>query len=66
MLTFFMLSSVRMVTDSCAGLGYIATFTDSVSVTKMDEASLETYNKASRYELHVVTYEEMESELIDH
>ena len=37
-----------------------------VSVTKMDEALLETYNKASRYELHVVTYEEMESELIDY
>ena len=36
-----------------------------VSVTKMDEAQLEAYTKASRYELHVVTYEEMESELID-
>ena len=32
-----------------------------VSVTKMDDTSLETYNKASRYELHVVAYEDMES-----
>ena len=39
---------------------------EQVSVSKMDEASLEAYNKTSRYELHVVTYEEMESELIDH
>ena len=33
-----------------------------VSVTKMDDTSLETYNKASRYELHVVAYEDMESD----
>ena len=33
-----------------------------VSVTKMDEASLETYSKDSRYELHLVTYEDMESD----
>ena len=33
-----------------------------VSVTKMDDISLETYNKASRYELHVVAYEDMESD----
>ena len=33
-----------------------------VSVTKMDEASQETYSKESRYELHIVTYEDMESD----
>ena len=31
-----------------------------VSVTKMDEASLESYSKDSRYELHIVADEEME------
>jgi hypothetical protein len=36
-----------------------------VSVTKMDDALLEAYHKASRYELQVVTQEEMEFELID-
>jgi hypothetical protein len=35
------------------------------SVTKLDEASLETYNKATRYELHIVTEEEMEGRLVD-
>ena len=33
-----------------------------VSVTKMDESSQETYSKDSRYELHIVTYEDMESD----
>ena len=33
-----------------------------VSVTKMDKASQETYSKNSRYELHIVTYEDMESD----
>lgn len=36
-----------------------------VSVTKMDEASQETYSKATRYELHIVTEEEMEEKLVD-
>ena len=35
---------------------------EQVSVSKMDETSLEAYKKASRYELHVVTYEEVESD----
>ena len=39
--------------------------TEQVSISKMDETLMETYNKDSRYELHVVTYEELESELID-
>ena len=33
-----------------------------VSITKMDEALLESYSKDSRYELHIVTDEEMESD----
>ena len=33
-----------------------------VSVSKMDEALQETYSKESRYELHIVTYEDMESD----
>ncbi len=36
-----------------------------VSVTKLDEASLETYKKETRYELHIVTEEEMEGRLVD-
>ena len=33
-----------------------------VSVTKMDEVSQETYSKESRYELHIVTEEELEAD----
>ena len=33
-----------------------------VSITKMDEAAQETYSKDTRYELHLVTDEEMESD----
>ena len=34
--------------------------TEQISVTKMDEAPLRSYNKPSRYEVHVVTYEDQE------
>ena len=36
-----------------------------ISVTKMDEVSQETYSKATRYELHIVTEEEMEERLVN-
>lgn len=34
---------------------------EQISVTKMDETLLESYDKASRYELHLVTYEDQVS-----
>lgn len=34
---------------------------EQVTVSKMDDAALRTFNKSSRYELHMVTYEDVEA-----